>query len=127
MLRKRQAFVTAVLCAVAGRPACAQAPQLAVLDIEYENGVNYFGDLADPSRFATSSDVVSATVRNFLPFIGVDDIVSVNGKPAKGTLVASGRLTLLASNPMPGQGIGDIGRGAEVDVQLEILQSEGIR
>jgi len=113
MIGKRKVFVTAAVCAAFGR-AWAQAPQFATLDIEWENAVRYV-------------DVVSPNPRTFMPFYGIADIVSVNGKPARGSWVLGGRLIALFPTPMPGQAIGDLGRATLVDMHLEILQADGAR
>src|SRR5260370_13165343 len=56
-------------------------------------------------------------------FIG--DIVSVNGRPAKGDWIARGQFTMLGPSPMPGQAIGDIAQALPGDLYLEILQTDG--
>src|SRR6266849_5890338 len=104
MIRKWNRIITAALCAAAFGRAWAQAPQFAVLDIEYENFVNYVNDVGDPSKLVTSPNVVNATVRNFMMNIFIGDIVSVNGRPAKGSIVLRGQFVMFpGSNPMPGQ------------------------
>lgn len=120
----RVAF-TVVACAVSLIRAWAQAPQQSILDIEWENAVGYIDDLADPSKLVTSSSVASANIRNFMPLFSIGDIVSVNGKPAKGSWVLGGRIVQLVPGPLPGQAIGDLGRGAMVEVTFEILQNDG--
>jgi hypothetical protein len=61
-----------------------------------------------------------------MPFLAIGDIISVNGKPAKGSWVDSGRLVQLFRNPAVGQAISDLAvRGGMVDIHLEILQSDG--
>jgi len=127
MIRNRKGFIAAALCTVAFGQAWAQAPQAANLDIEWENAVGYIEDLGDPSKLATSPGVLTANIRNFMPFIAIADIISVNGKPAKGSWVLGGRIIQLVPSPAPGQAIGDLGRGALVDVHFEILQRDGTR
>jgi hypothetical protein len=105
----------------------AQAPQSTTLEIEWENGVNYFADTADPTRLATSAGTVNASVRNFMHGTAIADIVAVNGKPAKGSWVGKAQLVMLVPNPAPGQGIGDIGRPVIGDIYIEILQNDGMR
>jgi hypothetical protein len=123
----RTIFFTAALCTAALGRAWAQAPQFATLDIAWENGVTYGDDVGDPSRFATSTNApVPGNVKNFVSFVVIGDIVSVNGKPAKGSFVDGGRGIFLLRNPMPGQAISDLVlRGGMVDIYLEILQSDG--
>lgn len=127
MTRNWDRIITATLCAASFGRSWAQAPRVATLDIEWENAVGYIDDLADPSKLVTSPNMVDGNFRNFMPFFGIADIVSVNGKPAKGSWVLGGRVMQLLPNPTPGQAIGDLGRGAMVDIHLEILQSDGTR
>jgi hypothetical protein len=84
MTRNRTIFFTAALCGAALGRAWAQAPQVATLDIEWENAVGYGDDVADPARRTTSPNIVTpANIINLTPFVGIADIVSVNGKPAE--------------------------------------------
>ncbi len=125
MTKNGRFCVIAVVCLMAGGSLPAQ--RVAVLDIEWEHGVSYVDDLPDPSKLVTSASPVSASVRNFMTFTAMGDIVAVNGKPARGSFVNNGRVTQIFASPAPGQGIGDIGRGGTVDLHLEILQSDGTR
>jgi hypothetical protein len=84
MIRNWKSLISATICAVAFGRALAQAPQFATLDIEWENAVGYVEDLADPSKLVTSASTIDANIRNFMPYFGIADIVSVNGKPARG-------------------------------------------
>src|SRR5437867_5858684 len=120
MIRRSKLFITAALCAGALREAWAQAPQFVTLEIERENTVGYVGDLADPSKLATSPNMVNTNIRNFMPFIGVADIVSVNGKPAKGSWISKGQFVMLGPSPTPGQGIADVARGSVAVINVEI-------
>jgi hypothetical protein len=126
MLLKWNFIAAALICAAGFSQVRAQAPRIAILDIEWENAVSYIDDLADPARLVTSPNPVTVNSRNFMPFLAIGDIVSVNGKPAKGTWVDAGRGVQLFRNPAPGQAISDIPvRGGMVDIHLEILQSDG--
>ena len=127
MTRNWNRTLTAALCAVACGQAWAHPSRVAVLDIAWENGVTYGDDVGDPSRFATSPNPpVLGNPKNFVSFVVIGDIVSVNGKPAKGSFVDGGRGIFLLRNPMPGQSISDLAvRGGMVDIYLEILQSDG--
>src|SRR5437773_1783323 len=120
MTRKWKLFVGAFLCAVA---SWGQAPQF-TLDIEWENSVAYFDDLSDPARLVASPSPVTPAIRNFMPYIAIADIISVNGRPARGSWVFRGRVIQLFSNATPGQAIGDIGRGAIGETHVEILESD---
>jgi uncharacterized protein (TIGR03437 family) len=123
--RKWMCLVVAIVCATASRSLHAQ--QFTTLEIEWENGVNYFADTADPTRLATSAATVNPSVRNFMYGTAIADIVSVNGKPAKGSWVGRSQLVMLVPNPAPGQAIGDIGRPVIGDIYIEILQNDGTR
>jgi len=80
---KRVAAYTLVSLCAALCQAAAQAPDIVTLEIEWENGVNYFGDNSDLTKLATSPVTVNANTRNFMEGTAIADIVSVNGKPAK--------------------------------------------
>src|SRR5215831_3100743 len=125
MIRTRKVFFTAMACAVALSPAWAQVPQFVTLDIGWENGVGYIDDLADPSKLVTVLGAATANIRNFMMFLDVGDIVSVNGRPAQGNWLLGGRIVQMSPSPSPGQAKGDIGRGAMADMHLEILQTDG--
>ena len=118
-------IVGAVLCSLAASQARAQAPEFVVLDVEWENSVAYFDDVGDASRLVTSPAQVPATPRNFMQLVVIADIVSVNGKPARGCLIFATRLIQAVPNPSPGQAIGDVGRFSVGDLHIEILQSDG--
>src|ERR1700736_2613343 len=128
MNRKSKLAMTVALCAVAWRPAGAQAPSAVALDVEVQNAVTYINDLADLSKAATSSSPVIpnlASVKFYSTAVTIGDIVSVNGTPAKGTVVIRGQLLILGPNPLPGQAIADISGPFIGDVQFEILQPDG--
>jgi uncharacterized protein (TIGR03437 family) len=115
----------AALCAGFGQ-VWAQAPQFATLDIGWENYVAYVNDVADPSKIGTSSGATNPSIlKNFMTAILIADIVSVNGKPAKGNLSVRGQFVMLGSSPASGQAIADTSRGALGDLYLEILQTDG--
>jgi hypothetical protein len=97
------------------------------LDVEWENSVAYIDDLTDPSRLVTSPSPVATTVRNFMQGVAIADIVSVNGRPARGSWVYSVRVIQLFPNPASGQAVGDLGRAGIGDVNFEILGSDGTR
>jgi hypothetical protein len=125
MIRDWKLLAASVLTAFGADMVRSQTPQFATLDIEWENYVAYLDDLADPSKLASSPTIVNASFRNFRTSILIGDIVSVNGRPAKGTFVIRGQLVQLSLNPMPGQAIGDIGRPFLGDYHVEILQTDG--
>ena len=126
MITNLKPFLTSAICAIVTGQAWAQAPRAITLDIEWENSVGYLDDLPDPSKLVTSPGIPTFNLRNFMRFIAIADIISVNGKPAKGNWVLGGRLVQVFSTPMAGQAIGDLPvRGSMADVHLEILNNDG--
>src|SRR5712692_6228179 len=111
MTRKWNRIITAAFCAGVLGQAWAQTPQFATLDIEWENVVIYADNLADRSRLATAPNAVNVNLRNFMPLITIGDIVSVNGRPARGSWVAKGQFIMLVPSPMRGRALGDLGGG----------------
>ncbi len=86
----------------------------------------YIEDIADPQRWATSSDPVPpASVRNFYHWVLLSDIVTVNGKPAKGNLVSKMVGVNLSPKPAGSQAIGDIERNVINEMHVEIQQADG--
>ncbi|MGH9661141.1 MAG: hypothetical protein ACRD96_21515, partial [Bryobacteraceae bacterium] len=101
----------------------AQGPAGSLLVVETANHTAYIRDVADYSLLATRpGPTTAALARNFAQDIIISDIVSVNGKRVKGTVVDFGTLLLLGPTPVPGQAIADITRLAMVEWYFEILQ-----
>src|SRR5262245_60876608 len=105
MVRNWKFVIAAAIYAVGLPHAWAEPSQLSTLDIEWENGVNYVENVADSSKLATSPNMVNVNLRNFMPWISIADIISVNGKPARGSWVARGQFIMLVPGPIPGQAI----------------------
>jgi hypothetical protein len=106
--------------------ALAQSPPAPILEIDGENTVLYVNDVTDYSRLASDPGRVNAAIpKNFFGYIGVSDIVAVNGKPAKGTWVVRATGIFLRPEPAPGQTIADTVRNTVVDQVFEILQTNG--
>src|SRR5260370_33880474 len=109
MTTKWKACITVAVCAAAFGRVWAQTPQVATLDIAWENGVAYGDDVGDPSRFAASPNPpVPGSVKNFVSFVAIGDIGSVNGKPAKESFVDGGRGIFLWRNPVPCRATSDL-------------------
>ena len=68
----------------------AQEPA-AILEIQCQNSVTYTDDLPDPSKLASSPGIAPIVSRSFMPWIYIADIISVNGKPAKGVVLADAK------------------------------------
>jgi len=127
MLAKCRTLALAALSAVAYcQWALGQAAPATILDIELANFVVYFSDVTDYSRLATDPNRTTVTQpRNFSRAIGIADIVSVNGKPAKGVMTEQRTQFNLRVNPTPGQAIADLERNNRLERYYEILKPDG--
>ncbi len=128
MLSKTRVLFVAGICALAFcQPAMGQAPAT-ILEIEVENFVTYFNDVTDYTRLAMDANRTSIAVqaRNFAQSVGVADIVSVNGKPAKGVLTERRvHFNRQITPTAPGQAIADSVRDTIMDRYFEILKPDG--
>jgi uncharacterized protein (TIGR03437 family) len=110
----------------AGNPFTAQVTPATILEIDVENITSYSSDVFDASKFATDPNLTTpAPARNFGFVMAVGDIVAVNGKPAKGSLIARQQAVILSPAPNPGQGIADVVRTAITEFLFEMQQAEG--
>src|SRR5262245_18589965 len=107
MKTRLQIFVVWSLCSAFVRLASAQPATTTRLDIDAENIVSYTTDTFDASKFATESNLttVQPAPRNFAFVMAVGDIVAVNGKPARGSLVVRQQAISLNTAPPPGQAV----------------------
>jgi hypothetical protein len=97
-----------------------------VVQIDIENYAYYYADNPDYSKLAGSQQAVPpVSTKTFSSFIGLADIVRVNGKPAKGTWSIRATTTNYTPNPQPGQVIADTTRNFLVDWIWEIQQADG--
>jgi hypothetical protein len=131
-MRFRRSLASHIMLAAAlfstafGEIGFAQGQPTTILEVDGENTVFYVNDVTDYSRLATDSSRVAATMpKNFISYIGVSDIVAVNGKPARGTWVVRASGIFLRPDPVPGQAIADTVRNTIVDQVFEILQTDG--
>jgi uncharacterized protein (TIGR03437 family) len=126
-MRKIETFaavilLTGLLC----RPGLGQSAPATFLQVDIENWVEYVYDTADTTKWATNASVTPAALpKNFTNQLGIADIVAVNGQPVKGTMVRDLRNMNLSPAPLPGQGIGDIPRGAVVTDYYEFEKTDG--
>jgi hypothetical protein len=101
-------------------------PPAVILDMRIENRVVYYADTPDAIKLATSPDSTTpASTRTFTNFLSIADIVSINGRPVKGTWTIRAIQLNLSPNPAPGQAIADTTRQNQVDQVFEILQPNG--
>ena len=82
-----------------------------LLQIDFENNVQYNQDVSDVSKLATIPGVTTvAAAKNFMSNVVIADIVAVNGQPAKGVFFRERRTISLNPSPAPGQAIADVAR-----------------
>jgi uncharacterized protein (TIGR03437 family) len=126
-MRQRQIiFFVAALCTIGGLPARAQGVSPTLLQIDVENMVRYVADTPDSSKFATNPGITPAVVpRNFGTYIGLADIVAVNGVAARGTYASRGLSITMSPTGSGGVAIADVTRNSAVDVRFEILSADG--
>jgi hypothetical protein len=127
--------MTAVWAALLCEPGIAQDPPAAVLTIEMEHETAYVGDTSDYSKLATDPNPTTplpsgdATIRarTFSWVMVIADIVAVNGKPAKGTMLERAFVVRLTPDPAPGstEAIADTTRFGLYDFHYEIQWADG--
>jgi uncharacterized protein (TIGR03437 family) len=127
MRLNRNTLLATALCVVTGSPfARAQDTRPTILQIDVDNMVRYVADTPDPSKFATNPGITPAVVpRNFGDYIGLADIVAVNGLPAKGTYASRGLSMTMSPSAAAGVAIADVTRNSAVDVRFEVLSVDG--
>ena len=129
MLIHWKTVLAGVLCAAGcsqlATLGLAQVAPPAILRIEYENGVRYVYDTVDIPAFATVPTPVSQGVPTFATMVLVADVVTVNGKPAKGIFLTRQTVANLTTNPSAGQAIADAVRTNVVERIVEIQKPDG--
>jgi len=98
------------------------------LEVVVANSVSYFHDAIPYGEYATSQRQTTPATggRNFRAWTNIGDVVSVNGKPAKGVMTSWHTVIGLSTNPANGQAISDVnGRLSQTFAVLEILQQDG--
>ncbi len=106
------------------RALCQPAPTTLFIDVD--QGLFYARDNPDWTRYATSrAPVAQVPTLNFQFWEGIGDIVSVNGKPVKGTWHSRAMGPFLSPTPQPGQAIADVLRSGTLEWIMEILSTEG--
>jgi hypothetical protein len=116
-------IVLAVSCGLAQ----GQNNPTAILQIDFENNVQYNQDVSDVSKLATIPGVTTAAVaKNFMSNVVIADVVAVNGQPAKGVFFRERRTISLNPSAAPGQAIADVTRTySGFETAFEILQADG--
>ncbi len=105
----------------------AVSQQPVILDLDLENETNYLYDAFDYSKLGSDAGVVNvgAGFKTFALSLAVDDVVAVNGKPAKGVFLFKGFGARMNPSPAPGTIQADVNSFATYDLYIEILQADG--
>ena len=98
-----------------------------LITIDTDNYVIYREDPPNFARYGTNANPPAAATlpANFGSFVGIGDIVAVNGRPARGLFVHRAQQILTSSNPTPGQAIADVSRGTMSQYLIEVLRADG--
>lgn len=106
----------------------AQTPRVALLEIEIDKTVSYRLDISDPAKLATAGTIVAPPIANrgFLGFIGLGDIVAVNGKPAKGLWANRGEILNPAPNPASTMAMANVPSGNHTLCAVDLFTADGV-
>lgn len=88
----------------------AETPRVVVLDMLLDNSVIYYFDVADPAKRGIERGPTTVDLTKFGAFnqaCQIDDIVEVNGRPAKGIHFTCNYRMGFNPNPQPGQSVAD--------------------
>jgi hypothetical protein len=121
----RTAFEFARIAMFAGATYCAFGQIPRVIPIGIENYAYYYADNSDYSKLPRSQQAAPVSTKTFSSFIGLADIVRVNGRPAKSTWSIRGTTTNYTPNLQPGQAIAGTTRNVFVNWIREIQQADG--
>ena len=117
-------LIALAILGVTCKPSTAQTPT--VIQIDIDNYAYYYADNPDYSKLAgTAQALPPVSTKTFSNFIGLADIVRVNGAPAKGTWSIRATTTNYTPTPQAGQAIADTTRNFFVDWIWEIQQADG--
>jgi hypothetical protein len=107
--------------------AFAQAPAGSLLTIVTEHVTTYRRDVTDYSLLASQPGPtnLAGPPRTFGETILIGDIVSVNGRPAKGTQTGIVTIMTMGPNPAPGEAIADVTRTARAERNFDIQDEDG--
>jgi uncharacterized protein (TIGR03437 family) len=107
--------------------SAADQPMISVVTIETDNVVTYIGDVADPARLGLiSGPATPGATRAFAESITVGDVVSINGRPAKGLWQSRSLSMGYSPTAGPGFAIADSAEGAPGECKWAILTTDGI-
>jgi uncharacterized protein (TIGR03437 family) len=106
----------------------AQTPPVTILELEIEDYVTYYHDVADPAKIATSPAIVPLAPNYNWVFkwaIGIGDIMAVNGMLAKGSRMSRFNSPRYISTFTPGRALADIDGNCMGDTHWAILRPDG--
>ncbi|MEB2362268.1 MAG: hypothetical protein HUU41_02705 [Bryobacteraceae bacterium] len=104
----------------------AQSPRVALLEVELSNMVSYRMDVSDPAMLASTGRLVdSIPNRGFLGFVGIADVVAVNGKPAKGLWSNRGEILKPAPSPGPNLAIANVLSDDHIECTIDLFTADG--
>jgi len=106
----------------------AQTPPVTLLKVEVENIVGYGDDGTDPAKWASSPTMApwpSALSFTFKTQVFLGDIVSINGKPAKGTHITRHLMLMFTPTYTPGRSIADFSGGGVTEFHFVIQGPDG--
>jgi hypothetical protein len=112
-----------IMFCAASLPLRIQAATL--LQVEVANFVFYVDDGSGQTNWATQVQATPGTLgRTFATFVGIGDIVAINGKPAHGTYVQRAQIVNSSNQPTAGQAIADTARGNLSDVFFDLMTAD---
>jgi uncharacterized protein (TIGR03437 family) len=121
MMKRPTAMLVLALGLVTSR-AAGQSSAPSLLQIDVRNHTLYVFD-SDPSRLATNpAKLTRQPPKTFESWIGIGDIVSVNGSPVKGNVFEHSMTITSSLNLTPGQAIADTQRSGIYEWSLDILR-----
>ena len=124
--RAKQVAFGAVIVGIQSFAQAHAQSQPVTLVIDIDNGVTYREDVFEASKFATDPGPTNPIPsKPFVQVISMGDIVTVNGKPAKGLWMFTGIGMNFNPDAAPGQTIADVIEGGFADCKIEILQADG--
>src|SRR5262249_48944256 len=116
--------LVATLLAILGARLAGDAQTL--LMIEVDNYVPYWIDVPDPQTFASNPGITPAKGgAAFQRFVFIGDIVSVNGRPAKGIWTATNVRIKVSPIPQPQPAIAERVRRNNTEMYFDLMQVDG--
>lgn len=120
-------LITATFMASAAYAANEQIPAKASLDITANNYVFYVNDASDFSKLSSNpAQQAAPTLRTFSTWLGIGDITTINGEPARGTFTVRGTTLNYSPAGLAGSPATDTTRNFLCDFLWEIQTAGGV-